>query len=52
MVMIVTLKLESIFGSLDEDSEDWFRMPKESGVKYPRVVEIVGKNPEQYPDYE
>lgn len=27
-------------------------MPVESGVTYPRVVEIVGKNPEQYPEYE
>jgi hypothetical protein len=25
---------------------------KESGVSYPRVVEKVGKNPEQYPDHE
>ena len=25
---------------------------KEAGVNYPRVVEKVGKNPEQYPDYE
>lgn len=27
-------------------------MTKEIGVKYPRVVETVGENPEQYPDYE
>ena len=25
---------------------------KETGVNYPRVVEKVGKNPEQYPDHE
>lgn len=25
---------------------------KEAGVSYPRVIEKVGKNPEQYPDYE
>ena len=27
-------------------------MAKEKGIKYPRVVETVGENPEQYPDYE
>ncbi len=27
-------------------------MQKEAGASYPRVVESVGKNPEQYPDHE
>jgi Plasmid pRiA4b ORF-3-like protein len=27
-------------------------MPKQKGISYPRVVEAVGKNPEQYPDYD
>ncbi len=27
-------------------------VPKESGASYPRIVEMVGKNPEQYSEYE
>ncbi len=27
-------------------------IPKELGVRYPRVIDQVGKNPEQYPVYE
>jgi len=27
-------------------------MPAESGVRYPRIVEVVGKNPQQYPQFD
>ncbi|MEJ2157034.1 MAG: hypothetical protein P8X96_17000 [Desulfobacteraceae bacterium] len=28
------------------------KLQKEKGTKYPRLVKAVGKNPEQYPEYE
>ncbi len=53
-------KHKKLFYLFDYGDSWYFRLTKsrkkpkqkEAGISYPRVVEILGKNPEQYSDYE